>query len=508
MANALNNKTLDTTHNATHNTTNMKETTYGDMVKKEKIGPMLGLSPTDPFEIVSENENLVMIHHRPDADMSRFGNLRGVVVDLEKGNVVSHAYPHANCVVSSSIENRDDKIVFQDVQIPLNSARIKIGFEGTLIHVFKHGGQVYRTTRKRLDPSRSRWGNSKTFGEMYWDLSGPSDETLFNPDKLYSPYCHSFIMVHPDVLICTKDSVGKGYLVYLGPKQMYSTDLDSCPYPLEEVDLDLHVPETSSTLEPGNTIYSPEDLSVEEANKHLLFGFYEGIEGYEYLDPRLLPGEFVIVENQKTGDMYRVESHPYAWRAKMRNNNPNLLHRFFELLDYAYLKNNEDDGKKYVNMFPLLTLYDKESLQSFLKNDPIIVWPQNTETVQTVPSSKDTKLYNIWQVFLTSVPIHRQQEVVGYHDYLTDRRNELTEWLIETSDKSPDLTEFSKRAQDILGKTKSFAKTRFNQKGSSKSILTLTHDNIRNFISKEKGSSLYRLIREMDRFKNPRDVNK
>jgi hypothetical protein len=36
-----------------------------------------------------------------------------------------------------------------------------------------------------------------------------------------------------------------------------------------------------------------------------------------------------------------------------------------------------------------------------------------------------------------------------------------------------------------------------------KSVQTMTQENIRNFLSKEKGPSLYRLIREMDRMKNP-----
>jgi len=81
---------------------------------------------------------------------------------------------------------------------------------------------------------------------------------------------------------------------------MYSTELGKCPYDLNEVDTDLHVPNTVSLYEAGSetkSIYSPETLSLEEANKHLLFGFYEGFEGYQFLDPRLLPGEFLILED-------------------------------------------------------------------------------------------------------------------------------------------------------------------------------------------------------------------
>ena len=82
----------------------------------------------------------------------------------------------------------------------------------------------------------------------------------------------------------------------------------------------------------------------------------------------------------------------------------------------------------------------------------------------------------------------------------------MISWLIETSESGKPIAEFSKRAKDILIKTKEFAISRFN-KGQNldrrtktfKDVKTMTRDNIRNFIGKEKGGSLYRLIREMDR---------
>lgn len=490
------------------------ETTYGDLLIKQVVAPMLGLKETDPFDIVSRNDDLAMIHYRPDADLDLFGNLRGVVVDLKKGNIVSYSYPNAPQVVASSLESIDGNINLGTFSLKESQVRIKIGFEGTLIHVFKHAGKVYRTTRKRLDPSKSRWGNSKTFGEIYWELSGPSDEVLFDPTKDYSPYTHSFILVHPDVLVASRDDVGAGYLVYLGPKKMYPTTAEQCPYPIDSVDCKLHVPETTSSnkiIEGNSKIYSPENLTIEEANKHLTFGFYEGFEGYEYLDYRLLPGEFIVIEDTVSNQMFRVESPAYVWRSQIRNNNPNLLHRFFELIDFSYLK--KEDDQKYKEMFPILTMYDMESLKS---SGPIIVWPQNTEMdyrILPVPMTKDTKMYNIWQAFLIAVPLNRQTEVLEFYEILTNRRNELIAWVSETSDKlsSINLEEYSKRAQDILVKTRSFAQNRF-KKGDNidprtkeiKSVDALTKDNIRNFILKEQGNSLYRLIREMDRFKNPR----
>ena len=484
-------------------------TTYSDMLIKEKIAPMLNLEPTGPWDVVSETDTgLVMVHARSDADMNYYSALRGVCVDTNKGNVVAYSYPHSPQIVTSSFSLTDGKIFLGDREFSPDKIRIKPGFEGPLIHVFKHGNKVYRSTRKRFDPSKSRWGNSITFEEMYQQLGGPGDEELFDPEKSYSPYCHTFILVHPQMLVCTKNDVQEGYMVYLGPKKMYSTE-ESCPYPVEEVDPILRVPKTTSEVETGK-IYSPQLMTLEEANKHLLFGFYDGFEGYEYLDPRLLPGEFVILEDMITGNMFRVESPSYHWRSEMRNNNPNILHRFFELLDYSYLKNTEEDMQKYVERFPVLTFFDVESLTSTVHMKPMVVWPQDTEKDLFVPTTREAKLYNIWQCLLISMPLCRQVEIVTYYNYLCARKNEVVDWLIELSEQKVDPTLFSKRVNDILTKTRKFAEdsvrkgNNFDRKTrKKKNADEITRDNIRNFINKEMGNSLYRILREMDRYKNP-----
>ena len=495
---------------------NANSQTYSDFSKKQIIAPLLRLDVNGTWEIVSETDTgLSMVHHKNDCDMEIYGALRGVVVDMNKGNIVCYSYPHSPKFVFPSLTLEDGKLKLNDnLHLDPEKIKIKPGFEGPLIHVFKHAGKVYRSTRKRFDPSKSRWGNSKTFEKIYWDLGGPEDEVLFDSNKDYSPYCHTFIMVHPDMLVCTKYDVGSGYLVYLGPRQMYS--MENCPYPFEDVDDTLRVPDTTSSQfqDENRKIYSPELLTLDEANKHLRFGFYEEFEGSEYLDPRLLPSEFVIIEDTETGNMYRIESPGYNWRSLMRNNDPNILHRFYELSDYSYLKNVINDEQKYRENFPILSFFDPKSLSENINNCPIVVWPQNTEIVLPVPSTKDTKLYNIWQCFLITVPINRQKEVVTFHETLLNRKIEIVEWLNVLSEtKELDLTLFSKRVQDILVKTKSFAVDRV-KKGKNidhktreiKSVEMLTKDNIKNFISKEMGSSLYRILREMDRYKNPRHV--
>ena len=485
----------------------------------EIIAKVLNIPIDGPWEIISElpEENLYMVHYKNDVDPNEYPDLRGVVVDIKNKTVVSKSFPHTKRVVTNEIkfDNDNNITLFDDkntqLKYNLDNVQFKVGFEGPLIHVFKHNGNVYRTTRKKLDASRSRWGNSMRFGEMYETLGGPSDETLFNPEKKYSPYCHVFIMVHPDTLVACRDDIKDGYLVYLGPKKMYSTSPENCPYDFSEVDEDLHVPETSS-LQKDKNIFSPENIELAEVNKHLMFGFYDPIEGYQYLDKRLLPGEFVIMEeldeNKNVKSMVRIESVSYAWRCSMRNNNPNLHHRFYELLDYSYLKNDPFNRERFEKLFPILTCYEYSSLVEGMKNSPIVVWPQKTDLLHDFPLSNDTKLYNIWQCYLVSSPLNKQQEIAEYLQNLYNKRYELINWLYQLSKNKTDPTKFSKRVADILIKTRKFAKQRIakNQNvdrktGKVKTEEELTKDNIRNFMYKELGTSLYRLIKEMDKYK-------
>jgi hypothetical protein len=317
-------------------------------------------------------------------------------------------------------------------------------------------------------------------------------------------------MVHPDVLVATKESVGQGYMVYLGPRKMWNPEND-CPYPQDQVDSHLHLPETVTRSDLANEentvrVICPEISDLESANKHLLFGYYEAFEGYENLDPRLLPGEFLILENMNDGKVYRVESPSYSWRTVMRNNDPNLLHRFYELVDWSYVK----DELEFSKMFPVMIPYEREMIETCI---PVVAWPHSeAEKLMMVPHDREGKLYNIWEAFLMSVPLHRQNEVIGYYEKFVDRRNELSLWFLEQSQNLFQLTlsNFSRRAQDILTKTRSFAEKSVEQgknidrrTGQRQTVDQLTQRNIHNFLLKERGASLYRLIREMDLAKNP-----
>jgi len=521
------------------------------------ISKVLDIENSAAWEIVSSDpeNHLYMVHHKPEANLSEYGQIRGIVVDTQAETVVCRSYGYTPTIVTErvTVQEGDGNIHLIDelgLEHTVNPARsiFKIGFEGTLINVFKHDGVVYRTTRKRLDASRSRWGNSKTFMDMYWSLGGPSDEVLFDPASKYSPYCHIFIIVHPDVLVVSKDNIGDGYLVYLGPKQIWDTDYKLCPYKQTNkdgslfsgvtqaefsadprpdagwIDDGLHVPQTVSNMADnvsyvqGHAIFSPPNLSFDEVNKHLLFGFYNGFEGWDKLDKRILPGEFVIIhsvdENGDTTGMLRVESPSYNWRSGMRDNNPNLLHRFFQLVNGSYLRYDTPEGRnRYNNLYPIFTPYDAGSITKQINEDgPYVVWPQDDTYYPDNLMNKESRMYNVWLAFLNSVPLHKQKTVVTYLNYLYNKRGELIRWLRSVESRGHlDPTEFSRRAIDIIEAARRFAQKKVKagqdrgRNGRKLPLKVIVKDNIRNLIMKEEGSSLYRLIREMDRYKKEQE---
>lgn len=503
------------------------------------ISKTFGINSSAAWDVVStdDDHNLVMVHHKPEADLNEYGQLRGVVVDTNAETVVCKSFEHAPIVDADFLKITDGKINLTDefgTEYNLNLDEISIhpGFEGTLMHVFKHGDKVFRTTRKRIDPSRSRWGSSKPFTEMYEELNGPTDEELFDNNAMYSPYCHVFIIVHPDVLVVSKTNIGKGYLVYLGTKQMWSLEYNECPYKQLQSSGDFYGNVTEEEFEADKrpnagwideTLYIPKlsetllalpSFNVDQANKHLKFGFYDELENIQTIDQRILPGEFIIIhkynEKGEIEKMLRVESNAYAWRSKMRDNNPNTLYRFYQLIHRSNLEYGTDTDKtKYNNLFPLFTPYDEKTIQNY--EGQFVIWPQHKDIHQDndyIPQNrilytKDNRIYNIWLAFLNSVPLHKQKEVSTYLDHFVNNRDEVVGWIRQIENiRNLDQSLFSKRTLDIISSARRFAKKPMKTRnGKFLSHKQKTKNIIRNFLMKEEGHSLYKLIREMNKYK-------
>jgi hypothetical protein len=505
-----------------------------DTQVKQEVAAILklGKESFSSWDILSSvpEENLYLVHYKTDytnsslsdvIDVEKYGDLRGIVVDTQAKTVVCRSFGYTPTVVTSWLgtdriaEDGTMELVDED-QVPhtldMSKVTIKPGFEGTMMRVFLHNGKVYRCTHRRLDPSRSRWGNSISFSEMYEELHGPSNEDLFDMTKKYSPFVHMFLMVHPDVLSCTKQDVGVGYMVYVG--NMRAWDVNSSPYPNEETEQEAKSLQLSSlipTSPSSPVVIGAPKFTLEEATEHLQRGFADASEAELATDERLGSGEFVMlyIHNDKgeVDRLLKVSSYAYHWRSQVRANDPNILHRMYQLVDDSYIRTEIPEGMNlFESKYPLIQQYRLNDVEEFIRSGTRRVWVQD-EGDKRVLSTKEGRLYTAWVSLLMSVPLHRQTEVINAYKQLFSSRNELVGWLRKLYDTKQYLNKdanLPNRVVSLITQAENFAHVKAsrgqnkNLQGRYMSIQAITKDNIRNLISKENGNSLYRMVKEMN----------
>lgn len=272
------------------------------MVKtKRDISAKFNLHPQE-WDIVDSDGDLVVMHYRtnhtwdPQLDRPNHPEVRGWVYDTAHDLIVAKSFPYTPVVtadeITSTYEVVDDTGVAHKFREPI----LKEGLEGVTIRVFRHGGKTYYASHRRLDTSKSRWGTSIPFRQMYEELGGPTD--IFDETKKYSPYCYVFLVVHPDVAHVSQRDIGKGRVQFLHRLECWTT----APYPEEEIDRSIR------------EFPVPSSLTLEQANQILT------------------EGGFVVLA-EPDGSAVKIVSHGYNFLGIIRNNDPNLLHRLNELVE-------------------------------------------------------------------------------------------------------------------------------------------------------------------------------
>ncbi len=210
-------------------------------------------------------------------------------------------------------------------------------------------------------------------------------------------------------------------------------------------------------------------------------------------------------------DLLKIQSTSYAWRSDMRDTDPNLTFRFYQLANESHLRVDHyaDAATIYRRKFPLLTKYNVGSIIDRIKKDgPFIVWPQeeiNEEIAKELIRGPTDRLSNIWRCFLMSVPLHRQLDVAHMFDRFIRDREDIITWIINMEDRT-DLAEdpdIPNRVHQILELARGNAAKKTEEgknrdrRGRSLSVKALTGANVRNLIMKENGRSLYKLMKSM-----------
>ena len=357
----------------------------------QRIMEILKLSSSIGWSVIDYVDNLYLIHYDDNANMAVVGHLRGILVDIEAGIIVASSYGFTPSVKVDLLKDDNGKIDLTDSygivhNFNTDELVIKRVFEGVVLRVILYDGQVYRLTHKKIRPLKSRWGTSPYFTVMYKQAGGPVDTDLFDMSKKYSPWCFVFLVVHPKLLIATKQNVISPYIVLLSINEMYN--VNNSPYKLEDVDIELHykfkiTKEITGTVN-KQIIHQPQQLTVNEANYHLTYGYYnENVVN----DARLLPGEAVILYkvdiDGNVKDIVKVNSVAYDYRFNLRGNNSNAYHRFFELINYSYKPiSDSDDFRDFANRFIILENYTENQLHDLIKTNSYIL-SLNSSTLST-----------------------------------------------------------------------------------------------------------------------------
>jgi len=503
--------------------------TDGDLDKR-RLAEIAGIPFTDGWSAFDSNEEKGLYLLHSDVEPKRAGLPRGIVVDLERGVMICSSFgftPTAPMDCLSLIPGTDGDLAVTDEHLNQhifkhNNYCITPAYEGVIVRVFKHDGIVYFSTHKKLDCSRSRWGRSDYFLDIYKKLGGPSGSDLFPEDVLYSPWCYIFLLVDRELLVATKQDIGVGYIVDLGLQQMWEYSPEG-PFKTTEDDgedsrtfagPEHRRPIIVSALEgklnftggEESFLVRPCQLSLEEANRFLKQGYLNEDEDEEVGSK--FSGESVILyqydDSGRLSDSVRVQSQGYHWRIRMRGDNPNLRHRFYQLLNDALKPDNVDS---LLSKYPLF--YRREKRDK--RRDTI--WVDHCgQSIELDLRQTDDRIFLVYVTFYESLPAAQKSEGMRLWDDFKKDRDDVTAWIQdlasgetappEDEDGNPYLTP---RLQNILRLTKEHAVNRQrqgrdrNRYGKRMRYDFLVKANIRNLILRESGTSLFRLIREMRR---------
>lgn len=505
-----------------------------DRMFYKELAEISGLENDNNWSIYDEDldQGLFLLHSRIEPKIT--GLPRGVVVDVENKVVVCDSFGFTPIVSLDNLKtlpnSEDISVVDEFINRHLfESGKYSItpAYEGVVIRAFKHNGKVYFSSHKKLNCSRSRWGNSDYFSDIYKNLKGPSSGELFPEDVLTSPWCYNFLLVDKELQYATKQKIGKGFVVDLGVKRMWNYG-DGCPY--KDYGSRHDVPYTcvhdiSGVVyfegKESSLLVKPKKLSLEEANTFLKRGYVTGNSkvdledsGLEDSESRNL-GEAVILysydENGNCVDSVRVQSTPYNKRCKIRGDNPNIRHRFYQLINDALrYEDRENLLKKYTNFNSnpgkvdfISVNHDNHYVKLNMKNLDNRIFLIYVHFYDTLPYSQQTRGRELWDEFKKD-----RRDVIEWFQYLSEKSN--PERYIQEEYNDSEL-KLSTRAVAILDMTKKHALKRVstgkdkNRFGKRMSQDELVRANIYNLLRRENGPSLFKLIREMKRLQKIKD---
>ena len=468
----------------------LKVQKYSKDLLHDRIMSILNLPSRSGWSIVDSVGKLYLIHYTDTADMTLVGHIRGILVDVEEGRIIASSYGHTPSAKLNQLSFTDNKMTIvdddqQEHEFEESRTVIKPIYEGVIMRVIYYEGQCYRLTHKKIRPLKSRWGNLPFFTQMYKAAGGPQDHELFDLTKTSSPYCYVFLVVHPKLLMASREQIKDPYVVLLTVKKLWSSEDES----VEQ--------EKFFT----NEQYTPKSFTLNQANQHLAFGYYP--PSTEVKDIRQTAGESVIIykldEHDNVVDIVKVNSSAYDYRFKLRGSDPNPYHRFYDLVSHSY--NTIFDYVSYTEYkqkFVLFDNYTENDLNAAYNHYGFLLYLGEADIPMHERKNRQYILKNIWLNYVLFLPFSLQKEAITYLDRFQKDRNSVVTWLqaYNTEHHFVDSNDITERGKNIIMSARYTAKDLCIQQ-PHKNYHQTVNDVIRNFVYKEYGSSLYALVKNM-----------
>lgn len=489
-------------------------------MESSKIAEVVGVDKVNgeyPFKVVDNksDQGLYMIHYDVDEiggypSDSSVRNLRGVIVSDMDGVLVP-SFGYTPTIISNKYPtDSKEKLTDKDGnEYTLEEFGVKDVFpmlDGTLLRVWKYKDVIHISTHKKMDATNSRWGTSAKFVDLfnnYTEGTFKVEDLFKDSNESANPVIHNFLLVDVDLMISSKlplvTSVKQGFVVYINSLNCEAPEiLKSLPK--------LHYNEVAKT---EKTVFRIMSLKPEEYDSYLNKGFYSELED---IDNNISLGEGLIIFNGNT--MLKMISDSYNRRAKIVDNNPNIMHRVYELLDQAQIP--KDGLDTFLEKFPAVPCPTDEQIESH--KDNIISkfpaeWkiPSDQQLTENTGLAREMRLRIAVTHYAMSLPIfHQKAALTCISELLRDRYNaiqvvthnyfkfEKKQW---GEDVSPRDLKVYERIYKMVIDAKAYANVRIKRgeeiKGITGSQLfnKFVKDNLRNLMLKEYGVSIYKIVR-------------
>lgn len=484
----------------------------GDALTK-RCAEIIGMTDLTGWSVIDTFENLALVHYNPKTNFQKFGRIRGLLLDTESGDIIADSFGYTPIAVYDEIVSDNDDVSITDVDgvnhkflLTDKDVYVKRVFEGVVIRVIWYNNKMYRITHKKIIPTRSKWGNSKRFLNIYDESNGPTAEQLFDTTKPYSSTCYHFLAVDGTLLVATRQKVLAPYLVYIERQEV-------CLQKSEE-DVAIGNPTFTMIEEIKGTvaisgIYNPRQLNINHVNRFLKYGYYGK---YDAPDERQLTGESVIFYrkvDEVIVDVVKVNSKSYEWRSNLRGGNHNIVNQFYAKLNMVYGDLKEDSQwekfKSNLILFPLYSIEIMKSLYDNSKGILIIGVDENFKSDKEMYNTKQARIHLFWINYVLALPISHQEAALELLDNFTTDRDNLVKWLctLEENVKKVTEPEYCKYIVRIIYSARKEGNkavkdgTNLTRKGQVLNYKAMVKRKIYDLINNERGTSLYAMIREM-----------